>query len=105
MIGTIALVPQIVDATRVPVVASGGVMDGRALPRRSRSSHGGADGHGLLTCEEAGVSDAYKVDRTARDNDTRLTRAFSGRPARGIVNRFMREPRLSLAAARRLDAH
>ena len=93
MIGTIALVPQIADATRIPVVASGGVMDGRGIATAlAFRSHGGADGHGLSTCEEAGVSDVYKdAIVRARDDETRLTRAFSGRPARGIVNRFMRE--------------
>ena len=103
MIGTIALVPQIVDATRVPVVASGGVMDGRGIAAALALGATAVQmGTAFLTCEEAGVSDAYKVAIVrARDNDTRLTRAFSGRPARGIVNRFMREPRLSLAAARR----
>jgi len=75
MIGTIALVPQIVDATRVPVVASGGVMDGRALPGARVRSHGRCRwARPFLTCEEAGVSDAYKVAIVrARDNDTRLT--------------------------------
>jgi len=103
MIGTIALVPQIVDATRVPVVASGGVMDGRGIAAALALGATAVQmGTAFLTCEEAGVSDAYKVAIVrARDNDTRLTRAFSGHPARGIVNRFMREPRLSLAAARR----
>jgi len=103
MIGMIALVPQIVDATRVPVVASGGVMDGRGIAAALALGVTAVQmGTAFLTCEEAGVSDAYKAAIVrARDNDTRLTRAFSGRPARGIVNRFMREPRLSLAAARR----
>ena len=47
-------------------------------------------GTAFLTCDEAGVTDAYKqVILAAREDGTRLTRAFSGRPARGIVNRFM----------------
>ena len=49
-------------------------------------------GTAFLVCEEAGVPAAYKeAIRAAHDDDTRLTRAFSGRPARGIVNRFMTE--------------
>ncbi|HWE23781.1 MAG TPA: nitronate monooxygenase [Myxococcales bacterium] len=93
MVGTIALVPQIVDAVRVPVIASGGMMDGRGIA--AALSLGAAAvqlGTVFLTCEEAGASDAYKeAILRAREHETRLTRAFSGRPARGIVNRFMRE--------------
>ena len=49
-------------------------------------------GTAFLTCHEAGVPDAYKeAILAARENQTRITRAFSGRPARGIVNRFMTE--------------
>jgi nitronate monooxygenase len=49
-------------------------------------------GTAFLTCEEAGVPPAYKdAILAAREDGTRTTRAFSGRPARGIVNRFMRE--------------
>ena len=48
--------------------------------------------HLVLTCNEAGVPDAYKdAILGAREHDTRMTRAFSGRPARGIINRFMVE--------------
>src|SRR6184192_4038247 len=49
-------------------------------------------GTAFLTTEEAGVPDCYKqAILAAREHQTRLTRAFSGRPARGIVNRFMEE--------------
>jgi len=49
-------------------------------------------GTAFLTCHEAGIPEAYKATiRTARDDATAVTRAFSGRPARGIVNEFMRE--------------
>lgn len=93
MIGTIALVPQMVDAVRVPVVASGGIMDGRGIAAVLALGAAGAQlGTAFLTCEEAGVPDAYKQALLdAREDQTRITRAFSGRPARGIVNRFMRE--------------
>ena len=93
MVGTIALVPQVVDAVRVPVVASGGLMDGRGLAAALVLGAAAAQlGTAFLTCDEAGVPAAYKdAILTAREDATRLTRAFSGRPARGIVNRFMTE--------------
>ena len=93
MVGTMAHVPQVVDAVRVPVVASGGIMDGRGLAAALVLGASGAQmGTAFLTCEEAGVPPAYKdAILAAREDGTRTTRAFSGRPARGIVNRFMRE--------------
>jgi len=92
-VGTIALVPQIVDAVAVPVIASGGIMDGRGIAAALALGAAGVQfGTAFLTCREAGVVDAYKdaILDTA-ETGTRVTRAFSGRPARGIVNRFMRE--------------
>lgn len=93
MVGTIALVPQIADAVRIPVVASGGIMDGRGLVAALALGAGAVQmGTAFLTCAESGVPDAYReaILRT-REDQTRITRAFSGRPARGIVNRFMEE--------------
>ncbi|HZP66543.1 MAG TPA: nitronate monooxygenase [Rudaea sp.] len=93
MIGTMALVPQIVDAAGIPVIASGGIMDGRGVAAALALGAGAVQlGTAFLTCEEAGVADAYKTSILhSAESDTRITRAFSGRPARGIVNRFMRE--------------
>jgi nitronate monooxygenase len=93
MIGTLALVPQIVDAVRVPVIASGGIMDGRGIAAVLALGAAGAQlGTAFLTCDEAGVPDAHKqAILDAHEDHTHITRAFSGRPARGIVNRFMRE--------------
>jgi nitronate monooxygenase len=92
-VGTLALVPQIVDAVDVPVIASGGIMDGRGIAAALALGAVAVQlGTAFLTCDEAGVADAYKnAILHAGDHATRVTRAFSGRPARGIVNRFMRE--------------
>jgi len=92
-IGTMALVPQIVDAVALPVIASGGIMDGRGIAAALALGASAVQlGTAFLTCAEAGVPEAYKdAILAARPSDTRVTRAFSGRPARGIVNRFMTE--------------
>jgi nitronate monooxygenase len=93
MIGTMALVPQTVDAVKVPVVASGGIMDGRGIAAALALGASAVQlGTAFLTTDEAGIPEAYKeAILKAREHDTRITRAFSGRPARGILNRFMEE--------------
>lgn len=93
LVGTMALVPQIVDAVRVPVIASGGIMDGRGIVAALALGAAGAQlGTAFLTSEESSAPEAHKAAvLAARDDATRITRAFSGRPARGIVNAFMRE--------------
>lgn len=93
MIGSISLVPQIVDAVRLPVIASGGIMDGRGIAAALALGASAVQlGTAFLTCDEAGIPDAYKnAIQQAHEDQTRVTRCFSGRPARGIVNRFMSE--------------
>ncbi|SRR5579884_426292 len=93
MIGTISLVPQVVDAVRLPVIASGGIMDGRGIVAAlALGSQAVQMGTAFLTCDESGVPEAYRqAILKGREDQTRVTRAFSGRPARGIVNRFMME--------------
>ncbi|MDQ6698914.1 MAG: nitronate monooxygenase, partial [Acidobacteriota bacterium] len=91
MIGTISLVPQICDAIAIPVVASGGIMDGRGIAAALALGASAVQlGTAFLACNEAGIADAYKEALvSSREDQTRLTRAFSGRLARGIANRFL----------------
>jgi nitronate monooxygenase len=93
MVGTMALVPQVVDAVRVPVVASGGIMDGRGMAAaRALGAAGVQMGTAFLATDEAGTSAPYRARLLATTEDgTALTRAYSGRPARGIRTRFMAE--------------
>jgi nitronate monooxygenase len=90
--GTLALLPQVVDAVRVPVVAAGGIMDGRGIAAAfALGASAAALGTAFLPCPESGASRAYKEALLARRDvdETRLTRAFSGRFARGLGNRFI----------------
>jgi nitronate monooxygenase len=93
MVGGISLVPQVVDAVHVPVIAAGGIMDGRGIVAALALGASAVQmGTAFLVCHESGVPEAYKeAILTAREDQTRITRAFSGRPARGIENRFMTE--------------
>lgn len=93
MIGTMALIPQVVDAVKVPVIAAGGIMDGRGI---AASMMLGAEavqlGTAFLPCEESGANRVYKqalIDAT--EDETTLTKAFSGKLARGISNVFIEE--------------
>jgi len=91
LIGTMALVPQIKDATRIPVIASGGIMDGRGIVAALALGASAAQmGTAFLACKEAGTSAAYREALAkAREDQTTVTRAFSGRMARGLRNEFI----------------
>jgi nitronate monooxygenase len=93
LVGTMALVPQIVDAVRVPVIAAGGIADGRGLAAAFALGASGAQiGTAFLGCPEASVSPLHLARlRSATDDGTELTRAFTGRPARALRNRFVVE--------------
>lgn len=93
LLGLVALVPQMVDAVSVPVVAAGGIMDARGVVAALALGAAGVQmGTAFLTARESGINDAYRLAVLETGGDsTRLTRAFSGWPARGIQNRFMTE--------------
>lgn len=92
-VGTFALVPQVVDAVRVPVIAAGGIADPRGV--RAAFALGAAAvqiGTAYLFTPEATISPAHRAALEAlADDATVLTNVFSGRPARGIVNRIVKE--------------
>jgi nitronate monooxygenase len=93
LIGTMALVPQVVDAVRRPVVASGGIMDGRGVLAALVLGAAGAQlGTRFLLAAESNLFPSYRERLlTATETDTTVTRAFTGRPARSIRNRFIDE--------------
>ena len=91
--GTFALLPQMVRALRVPVIAAGGIADARGVAASMRLGAAGVQiGTAYLLCPEASTSAVHRAAlKGAGSGHTALTNLFSGRPARGIVNRYMRE--------------
>ncbi|MGV9344193.1 nitronate monooxygenase [Streptomyces spiralis] len=92
-IGVLSLVAQIREAVNLPVVAAGGIMRGGQIAAVLAAGASAAQlGTAFLTTPESGAHDLHKQALTdPLFPHTELTRAFSGRPARGLVNRFMRE--------------
>jgi nitronate monooxygenase len=90
-VGTFALVPQIVDAVKVPVIAAGGIGDARGIVAAFALGASAVQlGTAYLRCPEATIK--YRAAlATAADDSTRITNVFTGRPARGIANRIVRE--------------
>jgi nitronate monooxygenase len=95
LVGTFALVATIRAAVDLPVIAAGGIMDGRGVAAALALGAAAAQmGTAFLLADEAVTSAAWRgAVAAAPDDPTRLTRAFTGRFARGIENRFMREMR------------
>jgi nitronate monooxygenase len=92
-VGTFALVPQIVDVVKVPVIAAGAVSDARGIAAALMLGAAGVQiGSAYLHCPEAKISAPHRAALAcAQDDSTRVTNLMTGRPARGLVNRVMRE--------------
>src|SRR5439155_10110958 len=92
-VGTLALVPQIVNAVKTPVIAAGGIADAKGVAAAQALGAVGVQvGTAYLLCPEATTSAVHRAAlKSAAARHTALTNLFSGGPARGIVNRVMRE--------------
>ncbi|QUG42295.1 nitronate monooxygenase [Psychrobacillus sp. INOP01] len=93
LIGLMTLIPQVADIVNIPVIAAGGIMDGRGLMASLCSGAKAVQmGTAFLTCEESGAHPLHKeAIMHSKDGDTTLTRTFSGKWARGINNKFIME--------------
>lgn len=92
-LGTIALLPQVLRAVRVPVIAAGGIADTRGVAAALALGASAVQvGTAYLLCPEASTSPLHRAAlRSEAASHTALTNVFTGRPARGIMNRVMRE--------------
>ncbi len=92
-VGTFALLPQVVQAVNVPVIAAGGIVDARGVSAALALGASGVQaGTAYLLCPESTISPVHRLAlQSAGAEHTALTNLFTGRPARGIVNRLMRE--------------
>jgi nitronate monooxygenase len=93
LVGTIALVPQAVDAVKLPVVAAGGIADARGIVAAFALGASGVQmGTVFLSCKESGASPGHRIALLTREaGTTALTRGFTGRLARGIKNQLLEE--------------
>jgi nitronate monooxygenase len=91
--GTLALVPQVVDRVKVPVIAAGGIGDARAIAAAFALGAAAVQiGTAYLFCPESKISASHRARLgTARDDETMLTNVFTGRPSRCLPNRLARE--------------
>ena len=92
-VGTFALLPQIVRAVKLPVVAAGGIADAQGVAAAMALGAAGVQiGTAYLLCPEATISAIHRAAlKSEAARHTALTNLFTGRPARGIVNQLMRE--------------
>ncbi|MEQ8857401.1 MAG: nitronate monooxygenase [Pseudomonadales bacterium] len=91
-LSTFALLPAIVHAVDVPVLAAGGLSDGAGIAYALELGAAGVQlGTVFVDCPESAAADAYRQALRNPDRRTAMTSVFSGRPARGLVNRFVRE--------------
>jgi nitronate monooxygenase len=91
-VGTFALLPQVVRAVKVPVIAAGGIADAQGVAAAMALGAAGVQiGTAYLLCPEATTSAVHRAALKSEAGHTALTNVFTGRPARGIVNRVMRE--------------
>src|SRR5262249_50754773 len=88
--GALALIPQVVDAVHVPVIAAGGIADGRGIAAAFALGAAGVQmGTAYLLCPEAATPPLHRdALRRARADTTLLTNVFTGRPARAVANRL-----------------
>jgi nitronate monooxygenase len=100
-VGTLALVPQIFRSVKVPVIAAGGIADAKGVAAAMALGAAGVQiGTTYLLCPEATTSQVHRAAlQSAAAQHTALTNLFTGRPARGIVNRIMKELGPMCAAA------
>jgi len=93
LMGTLALVQLVSDRVKAPVIAAGGIADARGIRAAlALGAQAAQIGTAFLACEESGTTDAHRdVLFSARAQQTTLTRAFSGRLARGVRNRWTEE--------------
>jgi nitronate monooxygenase len=91
--GTLALTRAIVRSVKIPVVSAGGIMDGAGIAAvLALGAQAAQMGTAFVPCPESGAPQPHKDALTnARDDITRITTKFSGKPARGVVNRYMAE--------------
>lgn len=92
-VGTMSLLPQVVRAVKVPVIATGGIADSKGVAAAMALGAAGVQvGTAFLLCNEATTSAVHRAALKGKGaTHTALTNIFTGRPARGIVNRVMRE--------------
>ena len=91
-VGTFALVPQVADAVGVPVIAAGGITDARGIVAAFALGADGVQiGTAYLASPESKILPPHRALLTAKTEETAVTNVMTGRPARGFINRVMRE--------------